>query len=44
MNQTKTNDGQRMRSCNVSMKFNFAIGGIAIALAVVIGYFAYVNW
>lgn len=44
MNQTKANDGQRMHNCNVSMKFNFAVGGIAIALAVLIGYLAYVYW
>jgi len=46
MTQIKTEDhgGQRQPSCNVSMKFNFAVGGIAIAAALLICYLAYMYW
>lgn len=30
--------------CNVNSTFNFTVGGIAIAVAVLIGYLAYVYW
>jgi len=48
MTQTKsdsgTNNGKPLANCNVSMKYNFIMGGIAIATALLIGYFAYVYW
>jgi hypothetical protein len=48
MNQMKseTNDaGDRLQpGCNVSSTFNFTMGGIAIAVALLIGYLAYVRW
>jgi hypothetical protein len=35
---TKDSDGRRLRGCNVSSTFNFAVGGISIAAALLIGY------
>jgi len=34
--QSSVNRGERKQSCNVNMKFNFAVGAIAIAAAIVI--------
>ncbi len=31
-------------NCNVNSTFNFTVGGLAIAAALVIGYLAYVYW
>lgn len=42
MNQIKRENVKDQRGCNVSMKFNFAVGGVAIAIAFVIGYLVYV--
>ena len=37
--------GDRQQSgCNVNSTFNFTVGGIAIAAALLIGYLAYVYW
>ncbi len=44
MNQTKSENEGTQRGCNVSMKFNFTVGGVAIAIALVIGYVVYVYW
>jgi len=44
MNLTKRNEGEQARSCNVSMKFNFMIGGVAIAIAGAIAYLVYWYW
>ena len=30
--------------CNVNSMFNFTVGGLAIAAALVIGYLTYVYW
>ncbi len=41
--KTDTNDaGDRpQRGCNVNSTFNFTVGGLAIAAALLIGYLAY---
>jgi hypothetical protein len=47
MNQMKseTNAGDRPQpGCNVNSTFNFTVGGIAIAAALLIGYLAYMYW
>lgn len=48
MNQTKpeTKDvkGQLPTNCNVNMAFNFTVGAVATAAALLIGYFLYVYW
>ena len=31
-------------NCSVNMKFNFTIGGIAIVITLLIGYFIYLQW
>ena len=37
--------GARLQSgCNVNSAFNFTVGGVAIAAALLIGYIAYVYW
>ena len=42
MEAQKKNDIEHGQpSCNVNSKFNFMMGGIAIAAAVVIGYLVY---
>lgn len=43
---SKMNDdgGQQQRGCNVSSKFNLAVGVAAIVAALLIGYVGYVNW
>ncbi|MDQ3582457.1 MAG: hypothetical protein M3495_13010 [Pseudomonadota bacterium] len=42
--ETKVNDGQLQSNCNVNMTFNFAVGGLAIAAALLIGYLVYAYW
>ncbi len=45
--KTETNDvgGKLQPNCNVNSTFNFTVGGLAIAAALVIGYLAYVfSW
>ena len=44
--KSDTNDtGDRPQlGCNVNSAFNFAVGGFAIAAALLIGYLAYVYW
>jgi hypothetical protein len=44
MNQTKREIVPEQRGCNVSMKFNFTVGGVAIAIAFAIGYLVYAYW
>ena len=48
MNQTKTETkdvgGRLQPGCNVNSKLNFAVGLLAIAAAVLIGYLVYVYW
>lgn len=39
--ETKPEGGQRQRGCNVSMGFNAAVGVVAVAAALLIGYLAY---
>ena len=39
--ETKGRGAQQHPGCNVSMAFNFAAGGIAIAAALLICYLAY---
>ena len=39
--ETKGRGAQQQSSCNVSMVFNFAVGGIAIAATLLICYLAY---
>jgi hypothetical protein len=36
--------GPPQSSCNVNSTFNFIVGGIAIAAALLIGYLSYVYW
>jgi hypothetical protein len=39
--QKKDGDKQPQPGCNVNSTFNFTVGGIAIAAAVLIGYLVY---
>ncbi len=36
--------GQLPPGCNVSSTFNFTVGALAIAAAVLLGYFVYAYW
>jgi len=43
----KTNakdDDRPQPGCNVNSTFNFTVGGIAIAAAILIGYWVYMHW
>lgn len=42
--QTSDLRANKQPSCNVSSKFNFTVGGLAIAVAGLIGYLAYARW
>jgi len=42
--QKSDDDSQPRPSCNVSSTFNFTVGGIATAAALLIGYLAYLYW
>lgn len=44
--QRKTNESNdnRLGNCNVNQKFNFVTGVVAVAVALVAGYFAYMHW
>ncbi len=42
--QRSDGDSQPQPNCNVNSVFNFTVGGIAIAVALLIGYLAYVHW
>nr|WP_281723029.1 hypothetical protein [Nitrosomonas nitrosa] len=48
MNQVKTESSNEhdkaTGNCNVSMTYNFTVGGIAVAAALIIGYLAYNYW
>jgi hypothetical protein len=48
MNEIKTGASHEPNkltgNCNVSMAYNFTVGGIAVATALLIGYFAYRYW
>ena len=41
MNSIKRDEGEQARGCNVSMKFNFTVGGVAIAIVLAIAYLVY---
>jgi hypothetical protein len=36
--------GEGRPGCNVNSTFNFTVGGLAIAVAVLLGYIAYARW
>ncbi len=44
--KSETNDagGQPQSGCNVNSTFNFTVGGLAIAAALLISYCAYLYW
>ncbi len=42
--QRSDDNGLTRTSCNVNSTFNFTVGALAIAGAVLIGYFVYVYW
>ena len=42
--QLKRTDTQSQPGCNVNSKLNFTVGGVATAVALVLGYLAYVFW
>jgi len=44
--KSKTSDlrANREPNCNVNSVFNFTVGGLSIAAAVLVGYLAYVRW
>jgi len=42
--QMKRADAQAQPGCNVSSKLNFTVGGVATAVALVLGYLIYVFW
>ena len=42
--ETKGRGSQQHPTCNVSMAFNFAVGGIAIAITLLICYLVYEYW
>jgi|SoimicmetaTmtLAB_FD_contig_51_980449_length_568_multi_2_in_0_out_0_1 hypothetical protein len=44
--KAETNDdaAKSPRGCNVSSRFNFTVGGLAIAAALLIGYLACLYW
>ncbi|MDQ3746333.1 MAG: hypothetical protein M3444_18325 [Acidobacteriota bacterium] len=45
MSEQKGDVGNQPRpGCNVNSTFNFTVGGLAIAAAVVIGYLVYLFW
>jgi hypothetical protein len=45
MKTEMNDDGAKLRlGCNVSSTFNFTVGGLAIAAAVLLGYLACAYW